>query len=495
MSSKSWFTSSKALSFGVFILILIIYMALIPKGYRYDSDVRISPYGMAIIEGYLDHGMGACHGMPHFIENGKLQCYKNWPPLGFMTFALWVKIFGKTLFSARVLMVIISALSIFPVYEILRQFQPNRKPLVWGLTLLYGLLPYSILYSSMVYVDVFIPLFWASATLFYLRKKFKVLLITSLIGCLFHWMAIFPLLAFVFVQYFKKDTVISILFFFVIVQGSIGLMHEFVNAHVGLLNRLYEYSIWPSMNDPMLYGIRLATILLHFSPLIFLLFIVKLQNKTQSFTKRGLHKAIRFSIATYILMLSVFPQWILLHNHTIPFLSLIGIFGLLYGLRSCKIQYVSFAMVLGLALMISIVHSQVTIPKFAKDLSTKQARDLAFQKIISERYSGKDNQPTIFFVLGTQDAKNILSEPFAFKEKCDACIFTDDRILGHSVLSTTLESTNSTYNLSCDSENFYVITDWHDERITRLLNSRYSYDIVHREDGLILYHLKPQKAP
>ena len=220
-----------------------------------------------------------------------------------------------------------------------------------------------------------------------------------------------------------------------------------------------------------------------------------LVNKTQSFTKRGLHKAIRFSIATYILMLSVFPQWILLHNHTIPFLSLIGIFGLLHGLRSCKIQHVSFAMVLGLALMISIVHSQVTIPKFAKDLSTKQARDLAFQKIISERYSGKDNQPTIFFVLGTQDAKNILSEPFAFKEKCDACIFTDDRILGHSVLSTTLESTNSTYNLSCDSENFYVITDWHDERITRLLNSRYSYDIVHKEDGLILYHLKPQKAP
>ena len=495
MSSKSWFTSSKALSFGVFFLILVIYVALVPKGYRYDSDVRISPYGMAIIEGYLDHGLGACNSMPHFIENGKIQCYKNWPPLGFMTFALWMKIFGNTLFSARVLMVFISALSIFPVYSLLRQFQPNRKPIVWGLTLLYGLLPYSILYSSMVYVDVFIPLFWASSTLFYIRKKFNVLLITSLIGCLFHWMAIFPLLAFGFIRLFKRDTMMSILCFLVIVQGLIGFLHRIMSSNMGLLNRLYEYSIWPSMSDPMLYGIRLATIVLHFSPLFIVLLIVRLNNVPQSFTKRGLHKAIRFATATYLLMISVFPQWVLLHNHTLPFLSLIGILALLYALRSFKIQYVSFAMALGLALMISIVHSQVTVPNFAQDLSSKQARDLTFQKLITKRYAGKENQPTIFFVLGSQNAENILSEPFALKEQCNACIYTDSRLLRDSLLSRSIDATNQKYELNCDDSNFYVITDWHEERMSSLLKSRFKYDIVHKEDGLFLYYVWTTSKP
>ena len=495
MVNKSWYTSRIALCFGAFLLVIIIYMALIPKGYRYDSDVRISPYGMAIIEGYLDHGLGSCQGMPHFVQNGKLQCYRNWPPLGFMTFALWMKIFGNTLFSARVLMVLISALSIFPVYALLRHFQPNRKSLVWGLTLLYGLLPYTLLYSSMVYVDVFIPLFWASATLLHAKKKIRGLIALSLLGIFIHWMAIFPLLAYAFVTLFKRNILISILSFFIIIQGCIGLVHKMMGSSTGLFNRLYEYSIWTSIEDPMIFLVRLATIILHFSPIILLLILPALSGITQSFSKRGLHKAFQFAMTTYLLTVSALPKWVLLHNHTIPFLSLLGILGLLYLLRPYKIHHISFAMVLGLALMMNIVHSQVTIPKFAKDLSTKQTRDLAFQAIITERYSGKNNQPTIFFVLGTQDAGNILLEPFAFKEKCDACIYTNDRILGDSALSTTIEATNGKYNLSCDSENFYFITDWHDKRITSLLKSKYSYEVLHKQDGLLLYHLRPRKKP
>ena len=72
MANKSWYTSNIALCFGAFLLVVIIYIVLIPEGYRYDSDVRISPYGMAIIEGYLDHGLGACNGMPHFVQDGKM---------------------------------------------------------------------------------------------------------------------------------------------------------------------------------------------------------------------------------------------------------------------------------------------------------------------------------------------------------------------------------------------------------------------------------------
>ena len=249
------------------------------------------------------------------------------------------------------------------------------------------------------------------------------------------------------------------------------------------------------MSDPMLYGIRLATIILHFSPLFIVLLIVRLNNVPESFTKRGLHKAIRFATATYLLMISVFPQWVLLHNHTLPFLSLIGILGLLYALRSFKIQYVSFAMALGLALMISIVHSQVTVPNFAQDLSSKQARDLTFQKLITKRYAGKENQPTIFFVLGSQNAENILSEPFALKEQCNACIYTDSRLLRDSLLSRSIDATNQKYELNCDDSNFYIITDWHEKRMSSLLKSRFKYDIVHKQDGLFLYYVWTTRKP
>ena len=102
---------------------------------------------MAIIEGYLDHGLGACNSMPHFIENGKLQCYKNWPPLGFMTFALWMKIFGNTLLSARALMVFISALSIFPVC-LTQEISAQSK--IFGL----GINP--TLWTSAIHLAVFI---------------------------------------------------------------------------------------------------------------------------------------------------------------------------------------------------------------------------------------------------------------------------------------------------------------------------------------------------
>ena len=495
MLNKSWFTSSNALSLGVFLLVIVVYIVIIPSGYRYDSDVRISPYGMAIIKGYLDYGLGPCQGMPHFLQDGTMQCYRNWPPLGFMTFTLWMKIFGYTLLSARIFMVFISALSIFPLYGLLRQFQPKRKPLVMGLTLLYALLPYSLLYSSLIYVDVFIPLFWASATLLYTKKKIRGLIALCLIGFFIHWMAIFPLLAFAFVKLLKKNTLIGILSFFIIIQGGIGLVEKMIGSSMGLFNRLYEYSIWPSFDNPLLYGIRLATILLHFSPIILLLIFPTLRSTTQSYTKRGLHKTLRFAMTTYLLMASVFPQWILLHNHTIPFLSLLGILGLLYHLRSYKIQYVSFAMVLGLALMVSLVHSQVTIPKLAKDLNTNQARDIAFQGIITKTYIRKDYQPTIVFVFESQNADNILSEPFAFKERCDACIYTEGSILQDSFLSKTIKSSNSKLDLTCDTENLYVITDRYNESSRKLLNLRFTHTLLHQQDGLFLIQLRSVDKP
>lgn len=495
MANKSCYSSNMALCFGAFLLVILIYMALIPEGYRYDSDVRISPYGMAIIEGYLDYGLGSCQGMPHFVQDGKMQCYRNWPPLGFMSIALWMKIFGNTLLSARVLMVFISALSIFPVYFLLRQFQPNRKSLVWGLTLLYALLPYSLLYSSLVYIDVFIPLFWASATLLYTKKKIKGLIALCVIGFFIHWMAIFPLLAFAFVKLFKKNTLVGILSFFILIQGGIGLIHKVIGSFMGQVNRLYEYSIWPSLESPMFFGIRLATCLLHLSPVILLLIFPTLRSTTQSYTKRGLHKTLRFAMTTYLLMVSAFPQWILLHNHTIPFLSLLGILGLLFYLRSYKIQYVSFAMALGLALMVSLVHSQVTIPKFSRDLNSNQARDLAFQKIISKAYNGKEVQPTVVFVFESQNADNILSEPFAFKERCNACIYTASKILSDSVLSTTIKSSNQKLNLTCDTENIYVITDRYNENSLKLLNLRFSHTVLREQDGLFLIQLQPIDKP
>ena len=495
MAKKSWYTSNKALSFVVFLLVIFMYLVLIPEGYRYDSDVRISPYGMAIVEGYLDHGLGSCQGMPHFVQDGKLQCYRNWPPLGFMTFALWMKIFGDTLFSARILMVLISALSILPVYSLLRQFQPNRKSLVWGLTLLYGLLPYTLLYSSLVYIDVFIPLLWASATLLHAKKKIRGLIALSLLGFFIHWMAIFPLIAFAFVKLFKKNTLISILYFFILIQGSIGLICEMMGSSVGLFNRLYEYSIWPSLESPIFFGTRFATFILHLSPIILVLIFPTLRITPQHFTKRGLHKTLQFAMTTSLLMASVFPQWILLHNHTIPFLSLLGILSLLYHLRSYKIQYVSFAMALGLALMVSLVHSQVTIPKLAKDLNTNQARDIAFQGIITKTYIRKDYQPTIVFVFESQNADNILSEPFAFKERCDACIYTEGSILQDSFLSKTIKSSNRKLDLTCDTENLYVITDRYNESSRKLLNLRFTHTLLHQQDGLFLIQLRSVDKP
>ena len=495
MTNKSWYTSNLALCLGAFLLVIVIYMSLIPEGYRYDSDVRISPYGMAIVDGYLDYDLGSCQGMPHFVQDGKMQCYKNWPPLGFMFFALWMKIFGNTLFSARVLMAFISALSIFPVYSLLRKFQPNRKSLVFGLTLLYGLLPYTLLYSSLVYVDVFIPLFWASATLLYTKKKIKGLIVLCLIGFFIHWMAIFPLFAFVFVKLFKKNTLISILCFFILIQGGIGLIHKMIGSSMGLINRLYEYSIWLSLENPMFFGIRFATLILHLSPIILLLIFFTLSSTAQSYTRRGLHKTLWFAMTTYLLMASAFPQWVLLHNHTIPFLSLLGILGLLYHLRAFKVQYVSFAMALGLALMVSLVHSQVTIPKFAKDLNTNQLRDLSFQEIISKAYIGKGDQPTVFFVFESQNADNILAEPFAFKERCDACIYTKGRILSDSVLSTTIQSSNQKLDLTCDTENIYVITDQYNENSRKVLNLRFTHTVLRQQDDLFLIQLRPIDKP
>ena len=147
-------------------------------------------------------------------------------------------------------------------------------------------------------------------------------------------------------------------------------------------------------------------------------------------------------------------------------------------------------MALGLALMVSLVHSQVTIPTFAKDLNSNQARDLAFQEIIFKAYNGKDDQPTVVFVFESQNADNILSEPFAFKERCNACIYTESKILSDSVLSTTIKSSNQKLNLTCDTENIYIITDWYNENSLKLLNLRFSHTVLREQDGLFLIQLQ-----
>lgn len=415
---------------GVFLFCFTITLTflLLPKQFIYNSDVRLSPYGMALAIGYLEIPFSISKGVSGYVNNGIFSVYANWPPVGFMVLAIWLKVFGNSVLSARLLFLLINGLNTSLFYTILKKHNVSQYLAGLG-AFLFLVLPYHLTYNTLIFADSWLLFFWIILLLIFSSStKWKTLLmvVVSLVGTLFTWHVILILPAFFTLHFLlklptKQKIALVLGLGLLIVLSEIIFIQLFSYHH--LVERLKIYSIIEMINNPGTLGFlffkRIICLGLECLPLGILCLI---QYKTFSFAKMPnlLKQSLVLIGITLFYYLLIFPSWFALHTHQIMmfdiFIGLCVIAVLLQWKSQISITYISF--VLGLCSIILYF----IIPSLSKQNYKFQTQDESIVFYVN-KVKDSEKKACLFFHLPNKNVDNPVAEIFAIRNSCNAYTF------------------------------------------------------------------------
>lgn len=349
-------------AFICFISLLASYLTL-PHGYRYNSDIFISPVGMMISESYRTVPFAISNGIPGYYTQGVYFIYNSWPPLNFLVLAQWQELFGTDVTTSRWLYIFVKlATDLLCFITLLRIFK--RTNISFFSALIFSLFPYHILYGQLIFCDSWILLFgWVITaqlvsaiqknTLYNNKTIFLMGLVTG-IGVLFSWQVFFYLPAILLIISFNRRSFHPgwWLYGLLPVIITVGLwilwiiFHPVSGATAGnllypepstvfegnnsALHKFLARSWIRLFNDPASSTIlllkRLAKTILEYSPVILLVIYNRQKNKkTTPINNMTLPDLlIRIHITAGLLYFLLMPFMFAEHEHQIPIFSLLA---------------------------------------------------------------------------------------------------------------------------------------------------------------------------
>lgn len=340
---------SKYLAFCIFLFSFLVYYTFIPKEFNYNMDAPVSGDFLNIAKAYQVVPTDVSHYIPGRIISGKYVTYANWPPL-FPLFLGHILNFDSNdfLLKARVIMVMISALTILCFFNLLKFVFKASVPAFFG-SLIYLFLPFQIVYSSLIACDVFVPLFFiliAHLYLYYFSRNkltdnlIKTIALSFLIvlGAFISWQVFFVLPAILLFNLIKLKKIkwpeiiialivivfVSLWFYWILIKGTKS--DNINNMFSQLIHRSLFGLFDPEMGISFLK--RTGKFLLGLSPfLVFLIFTNRRSGSKNMETNNDLTNLIWIMGATLVFYFIVMPG--MFGPHEFQFLLLFPFFLLL----------------------------------------------------------------------------------------------------------------------------------------------------------------------
>lgn len=365
-----------------------------------------------------------------FINQGEFHRYNNWPPLGFQCLSKWLSFLGDSIFNARVFFVLVSSITTVLFYYLTEKYT-TQKITAFLATCLFIFLPYRLTFSSLIYADMWVPLFWILFLLLASREiNFWVLSLIGLSGFLLNWMAPLILPAHYVVHYIQKHNAsIKVqIGVFVLLFICINLTIYFIYWHNGypnesqhIVGKLFKYSILGMAVRIEPYGLgfvkRMIGVVLEFLPFLVLL---GLMGKKFFFTsaQKEFIKILKTALWAILFLLMIFGNWVGMHTQSIIFFDvLVGLicFQYLSQFNTLHLQKAfPFSLLVGLLVFF-------LIPHLSADLATLEKTDDEIVDYINSKSFSLDKKLLFFDIKGA--FPNAVCDVFSISTQCDAIQF------------------------------------------------------------------------
>lgn len=411
----------------LFTLIGLIYYITIPDGYAYNGDL-ISSYGMAIAEGFLEVQNEIFERRQWgYVNNGQFSAYTNWPPLGFLLQALWMKAWGVSLLQARLFMVLVSLCSVFFFYQITKalDLSPSNRMLT---TLLFSLLPFHLTHSSLIFADTWVLFFWTLFIWAYLKSQtWSTLLVLTCLGILFMW--IIPLIGIAFIiyrwlsrkNYSYKILLRGLAIICMVIWISIFALKSCFPQST-LISQLYFYSIFSFSEHPLSYSMQtmktMGLLILEALPLLYITVSNRRKLSTQAISPH-LKQVIHILLLTAFTYVVLLPGWATGHTHPIIFFDLLIVLLYIAVLKQIPQQNQVRNSLIAISLCIL---TSLMLPCFtSKKIKEITQRDSKIIELINKDDHNNDKKICIFY-----DTPNKASSiKFVVRNLCNAYLFEE----------------------------------------------------------------------
>lgn len=246
---------------GTLLFSLVLIYTAIPAIFSYNSDINISPIGLALAEGYQELPFSLTNGQAGYINNGIFSVYNHWPPLGFYMLSLWRSIFGNDIIVARLFYLCLQGLNLVLLNLLLHKYKCSLNSRLACL-IIVSILPFRLIYSTLIFADLWVLTFWLGALLTYHPKESKKVylpIFILLFGTGFSWQVFFMIPALVTIHFSDKIKVSnSIVFLFVVVVAISFfelLRYWITDSSPSIFKQLSHYSIATIIHDPLNWGV------------------------------------------------------------------------------------------------------------------------------------------------------------------------------------------------------------------------------------------------
>lgn len=204
----------------VFAFSVIVNLIFLPTDFRFNHDAVLSPTGLLMTESYKNVPFDVSLSIPGFYFSGDFIRYANWPPLHFITLNIWDSLFGCSLFINRLFSVLVSSLTVLFLNLLIIKLTDNKRLALIG-SIIFFFFPFRLLYSSLIFCDIWVPFFWTSGLLLKLisdeksndssiTKKYFYSILLGLylgIGTLYSWQTFFMLPTFIIYDLIKLKSI------------------------------------------------------------------------------------------------------------------------------------------------------------------------------------------------------------------------------------------------------------------------------------------------
>lgn len=458
---KRWRASSAAFGYGLIVLIIgfsAVYLTMPKHEFRYNPDVGISPYGMAIAKTYASIPDNAPIWYRGYVLNGELTVNANWPIMSFKVLSWWFELTGRNdIYIARLWYALLYAINALLFFALLRKLKIDVL-IAFISSLCFIFLPSHLNFGSLIYADQWFITFWLLAWIAYTQNKvfgrilFHICVLLG--GFLFHWFIIFllpvPTLLYLTKRYrpgVKKVSLALVLLAVVIWAVQYGLFTAYKDSY--FLGKLSGYSIWGLQDVPGTY--YLALLKRFFSLGYEAAVLIPLALLAGMFTMRrelfanwaGLYTVLYGTFLSLFLYAACFVNWFGYHRHGLGMFSILIAGTVALGLSYIREQSLAkfrYACALVVLIPLLLFFNLPLVTQIAEDV---KEQDSQIAELINAKRTDSVRKVSLFFdepgIEGTDKVRFDISE-FALREYTNAYTFNLYEMESQPTLTASLKS-------------------------------------------------------
>lgn len=278
----------------IFFFAFFCFWIVCPERFNYNHDANVSADFLNIARAYQNTPTSISHGIPGRINTGDYVAYSHWPPL--FSFGLsrivdfsdqnWLK-------QARSFFILMSSITVLLLFIFVWSLYKSLFLAILS-SVVYTLIPFNLLYSSLIAGDTLIPLFFILILFFYFyfQRHDRIVLeistisLISIIGVYISWQVFFLpcAIALYDLLYSRKRFIRSFLILFI---TSIFVLIWFIwlrnfGTSGSSFEQLYRRSIFSlfSEENGISFLKRLLKLFIEFLPmLVFFIPLVKKKSR------------------------------------------------------------------------------------------------------------------------------------------------------------------------------------------------------------------------